>query len=167
MSEKNLILDQRQILQKIKRIAIEIYERNFKEEEIVLAGIYDKGYVFAQLLEKELKEVSRLKVTLVKVSLDKFTPTQTEVTIDADPSQLINKSIILTDDVLNTGRTLAYSLKPFLNMEIKKIQTAVVVDRSHNLFPIVADYVGYSLATTIKEHIEVSFEEGNFGVYLH
>lgn len=167
MSERNLILDQRQILQKIKRMAIEIYERNFKEGEIVLAGVDDRGYIFAKLLEKELKEVSSLKTILVKVSLDKFTPTQTEVRIDVDPSVIKNKSIILIDDVLNTGRTLAYSLKPFLVMEIKKIQTAVIVDRSHNLFPIVADYVGYSLATTIKEHIEVSFEEGNFGVYLH
>jgi pyrimidine operon attenuation protein/uracil phosphoribosyltransferase len=162
-----LILDKTQTLQKIRRIAFEIYENNFQEEEIILAGIYDKGYLFAGILQQELSAIAPLKTTLVKVSLDKFTPLQSEIQLDCNIEVVRNKVIILLDDVQNTGRTLAYSLKPFLNVEIKKLQTAVIVDRNHKQFPISADYVGYALSTTIQEHIEVNLEEGsNFGVYI-
>ncbi len=162
-----LILNKQQTLQKIRRIAFEIYENNFQEKEIVLAGIYDKGYLFAQLLQKELAAISPVQALLVKVTLDKFLPVQSDVMLDTDIKQIQNKSIILIDDVLNTGRTLAHSLKPFLNIEIKRIQTAVIVDRQHKQFPISADYTGYGLSTTIQEHIEVILDDPEkFGVYL-
>jgi pyrimidine operon attenuation protein/uracil phosphoribosyltransferase len=162
-----LILTRKQTLQKIKRIAFEVYENNFQEEEIILAGIYDKGYLFAKLLQQELSAISPLKSILVKVSLDKLAPLQSEIQLDCDTGLLRNKVVILLDDVLNTGRTLVYSLKPFLNVEIKKLRTAVIVDRNHKQFPISADYVGYALSTTIQEHIEVVLEENErFGVYL-
>jgi pyrimidine operon attenuation protein / uracil phosphoribosyltransferase len=160
------ILDKKQTLQKIKRIAFEIYEQNFKAKEIILAGIYDKGYVFAGLLQKELEIICKIKTRLVKVTVDKNSPLQSEVKLDAELKDLKNKTIILIDDVLNTGRTLAHSLKPFLTIETAKIQTAVIVDRRHKVFPVSADYVGYSLSTTLKEHIEVNFEKSKFGVYL-
>lgn len=166
-STATLILTQKQTLQKIKRIAYEVYENNFQEEEIILAGIYDKGYLFAKLLQQELNSISPLKSTLVKVSLDKLAPLQSDIYLDCDSSLLRNKVVILLDDVLNTGRTLVYSLKPFLNVEIKKLRTAVIVDRNHKQFPISADYIGYALSTTIQEHIEVVLEdEKRFGVYL-
>jgi pyrimidine operon attenuation protein / uracil phosphoribosyltransferase len=163
---EHLILDKKQTIQKIKRIAFEIYERNLNEKEIVIAGIYDKGYLFAEILQKELSSISKIKTTLVKITLDKLSPLQSEVTLDVDLKSLKKKTIILTDDVLNTGRTLAYSLKPFLNIEVKKIQVAVIVDREHKSFPVSPDYVGYSLSTTLKEHIEVNFDKNKFGVYL-
>jgi pyrimidine operon attenuation protein / uracil phosphoribosyltransferase len=168
MADQNihLILDKKQTLQRIKRIAFEIYEQNSKAKEIILAGIYDKGYVFAGLLQKELGGICQIKTQLVKVTVDKKSPLQMEIMLDVDIKNLKNKTIILIDDVLNTGRTLAHSLKPFLNIETAKIQTAVIVDRRHKVFPISADYVGYSLSTTLKEHIEVSFEKSRFGVYL-
>ena len=99
--------------------------------------------------------------------MDKSLSVQGNITLDTDKSLLKKKVIVLVDDVLNTGRALAYSLKPFLEIEIKKIQTAVIVDRQHQSFPISADYVGYSLATTLKEHIEVDFSKERYGVYLH
>lgn len=162
----HLILDKKQTLQRIKRIAFEIYEHNYNEKELVLAGIFDKGYEFARLLQKELASISSLNLSLVKINLDKLSSVQSEVSLDTDIKTLKKKSIILTDDVLNTGRTLAYSLKPFLDIETKKLQVAVIVDRQHKLFPISPDYVGYSLATTLKEHIEVNFTKEKFGVYL-
>jgi pyrimidine operon attenuation protein/uracil phosphoribosyltransferase len=167
MAPESLILNKKQLLQKIKRIAFEIYEQNYKEQEIVLAGIDTNGYTFARFLKTELESISSLKAILVRITLDKLSLVQSDIELDTDPESLKNKTIVLTDDVLNTGRVLAYALKPFLNMESGKLQTAVIVDRRHQLFPIVADYVGYSLATTIKEHIEVSFEGNRFGVYLH
>jgi pyrimidine operon attenuation protein/uracil phosphoribosyltransferase len=164
---EHLILDKKQTLQKIRRIAFEILERNLHEKEIIIAGIYDKGYMFAVLLEKEFNLISKIKTTLVKVTLDKTSPMQSEITLDVDIKLIKNKCVILTDDVLNTGRTLAYSLKPFLNIPIKKLQVAVIVDRQHKLFPIDADYVGYSMSTTLKEHIDVNFDKNKLGVYLH
>ncbi len=167
MAATTLILTKEQTLKKIKRIAFEVYENNFQEEEIILAGIYDRGYTFARLLQQELHNISPLKTTLVKVSLDKYAPLQSDIVLDCEINRLRNKVIILLDDVLNTGRTFAYSLKPFLNIEVKKLQTAVLVDRNHKQFPISADYVGYALSTTIQEHIEVILDENDrLGVYL-
>jgi len=166
MAEKNLILTKKQIQQRIKRLAFEILEHNFKEKEIVFAGIYDKGYAFAKLLEKELKTISDIQTTLVKVSLDKLAPSQSEVTLDVDIKSLKNKPIILVDDVLNTGRTIAYSLKPFLNINVKRIQTAFMVNRGYHTFPISADFVGYTMATTLKEHVEVDLSAKEMGVYI-
>ncbi|MBD0260421.1 MAG: phosphoribosyltransferase [Cytophagales bacterium] len=161
------ILDRKQTLQKIKRIAYEIYENNFQEEEVVLAGIYDKGYLLAQILQRELMAIAPLRTRLVKISLEKFTPVQGGVALDCPTEALRHRSIVVVDDVLNTGRTLMHSLKPLLEIEVKKIQIAVMVDRSHRTFPVAAGYVGYSLSTTIQEHIEVVLEEGErFGVYL-
>ena len=167
MSETNTILDKKETLQKIKRIAYEIYERNYQEQELTIAGIYDKGYFFAELLVKELKQICKLKITLVKITLDKSAKSQCEVTLDTDINSLKDKVVIVTDDVLNTGRTLVYSLQPFLTISLKKLQTAVIVNRNHNNFPVSPDYIGYSIATTLKEHIDVVFEEDKFGVYMH
>lgn len=165
--DAHLILTKEQVKQKIKRIAFEIYEQNYKEKELVVAGLAKNGYTFAKLLQKELSSISELQITLVKIQLDKSLHKQSEITLDIEPAKLKNKVIVLVDDVLNTGRTLAYSLKPFLNIDVKKLQTAVIVDRQHQSFPITADYVGYSLATTLKEHIEVDFSRDRYGVYLH
>lgn len=166
MKDRNLILNKEQIVQKVKRIAYEVYEQNYKEKEMVIAGLDPMGYQFAQLLGKELEALSPIKVTLVRVTLDKTATSQCEVTLDVAPSSLKNKCVLITDDVLNTGRALAYSMKPFLEQKVKKLQTAVLVDRNHHIFPVNPDYVGYSLATTLKEHIEVSFKKTDYGVYL-
>ncbi|MBC8111740.1 MAG: phosphoribosyltransferase, partial [Verrucomicrobia bacterium] len=121
-----------------------------------------------QMLQTEISNITDIKTQLVKVNMDKFTPTQTEITLDCEPEFLRKKVIILIDDVLNSGRTLIYSLKPFLKTEIKKLQTAVLVKRSYKSFPIAADYTGYELSTTLQEHIEVILDdEAKFGVYLY
>jgi len=155
VADKTLILDERQVQQKIKRMAYEIFEHNFKEKGIVIAGIDGQGYMLAKLLMKEVKNISPLDITLVKVSLDKLSPLQSEVTLDCNLKDLKKKCIILVDDVLNTGRTFAFGMKPFLSIEVKKIETAVLVNRSHTLCPIYPQYTGYELATTIKDHVEV------------
>lgn len=165
VAEKNLILDAAQVKQKIKRMAFEMYEHNFKEKSIVMAGIEGQGYVLAKLLAKEVEAIAPFETILVKVSLDKSAPQQGEVSLDCDVKEVKKKCIILVDDVLNTGRTLAYGLKPFLDTEVKKIETAVLVNRSHTLFPIYPQYTGYELSTTIKEHVEVQLGKDS-AVYL-
>lgn len=165
VEEKNLILDSRQVRQKIRRMAFEIYEHNFSEKTLVVAGIEGQGYVLAQLIVKELETISPLKTLLVKVSLDKQVPQQTDVTLDCDLKEIKKKCVILVDDVLNTGRTLVYGLKPFLSIEVKKIEMAVLVNRSHTLFPVNSQYTGYELSTTIKDHVEVKLGK-EVAVYL-
>jgi pyrimidine operon attenuation protein / uracil phosphoribosyltransferase len=164
VADKTLILDTRQVRQKIKRMAYEIFEHNFKEKGIVFAGIEGQGYILAKLLAKEVENISPLEIKLVKISLDKLAPQQSEIKLDCDLKELKKKCIILVDDVLNTGRTFAYGMKPFLTIEVKKIETAVLVNRSHTLFPIYPQYTGYELATTLKDHVEVNL--GDETVYL-
>lgn len=166
-----LILNDQQIRQKIRRIAYEIYERNFYEENLIIAGIADRGYYFASQLCRVLEEISsfqqkRNNLFLVKVSLEKFTNVQTPVELDFPLENLNDQCIILADDVLNSGKTLAYGLQPFLKTPVKKIETAVLVNRSHRLFPVFATYTGYELATTLQNHIKVVMEENNYAAYL-
>ena len=165
VAEKSLILDANQVKQKIRRMAYEVYEHNFKEKSIIIAGIDGHGYTLARLLSKEIQSISPLEVKLVKVKLDKLAPQQSEVTLDCDLKEVKKKCIVLVDDVLNTGRTFAYGLKPFLDIEVKKIETAVLVNRKHTLFPIYPQYTGYELATTIKDHVEVNLGKET-AVYL-
>lgn len=166
-----LILDTRQVRQKITRIAYEIFERNFEEGELVVAGIVDRGYQLATMICRELDAISHFTfekqtLQLIRVSLEKFTSKLGEIKIDAAAEQLEGKSIIVVDDVLNTGRTLAYSVQPFLGQNIKRMETAVLVNRSNIQFPVSASYTGYELATTLQEHIEVVLEQGKEAVYL-
>ena len=149
-----LILDQKQIAQKINRIAYQILEDNLDEKEIVLAGIWDRGYKLALRLRTVLKEIASFKVTLLRIDLEKQNSKLVSKT-DLDESEWRNKVIILVDDVLNSGKTLAYGLGVFLDTPHKKIRTVVLVDRSHKIFPIATDFVGLELSTILKEHVDV------------
>jgi pyrimidine operon attenuation protein/uracil phosphoribosyltransferase len=164
-TEKSLVLDSRQVLQKIKRMAYEIYERNFNEKEVVIAGIDGQGYTLAEMLARELTQIAPLAITVVRVSLDKLAPRQGEVILDVDLKTIRRKCVVLVDDVLNTGRTLAHSLKPFLDTEIRKIEVGVLVNRSHARFPVLPNYTGYELSTTLTDHVEVVLSKPQ-AVYL-
>ncbi len=164
-AQNGLILNEAQVVQKIKRIAFEIYENNFGEKQLLLAGIHGQGYLLAQALAKELSSISHLDVHLAKVDIDKESPAKSEIHIDCEMSKLAKKVVVLVDDVLNTGKTFAYGMKPFLKVEIKKIEIAVLVNRSHPKFPIAPKYTGYELSTTITEHIEVYLDREK-AVYL-
>ncbi|WP_028667845.1 phosphoribosyltransferase family protein [Runella zeae] len=160
------ILTHKQTLQKIKRIAFEIYERNFEEKHIILAGITGEGYEMARLLRSFIEGISQMEVTLMLINLNKEHPHTAPIQFNIDKTMLAGKAIVVVDDVLNTGRTLAYSLAPFLGVALKRLQVAVMVNRGHHSFPISADYVGYSLSTTLSEHIHVKLTGDEIGVYL-
>ena len=151
-----ILLDNIQITQKIKRIAIEILENNYTEEKIILAGINRNGYGFAKLLKKAINKISEVNIILANISLSPANPTSEEVTTDIDESIFKNKVVIIVDDVANTGRTTFFAFKPFLDILTKKVEVAVLVDRKHKSYPIKVDYVGLSLATTLKENIKVT-----------
>ena len=158
-----LILSVAQAQQKIERIAFEIYERNFEEPTLVLAGIAGEGYAIAVQLSVILKRICPLEIQLTKIEIDKTAPYSQPVKFDIENAQLAGKVVIVVDDVLYTGRTLAYSLSPLLGVAVKKVQVAVMINRNHHLFPIAADYEGYALSTTLNEHISVNLKEG---IYL-
>src|SRR5690606_4785234 len=129
------------------------YEDNFAEEEIFLAGIADRGYLLAQRIQIELERISKMRVRLIKVMLNKDS---SDLQAKTDENVAIAKDsvVILIDDVLNSGRTLAYGLGVFLNVPLKKLRTAVLVDRSHHRFPIVSDFAGMKLSTVLKEEVK-------------
>ena len=160
------VLNHKQVGQKITRMAFEIYERNLHASGgMVVAGISGMGTILGHLLATELRKISPLQVEEVEVILDKQAVTATEIQL-SNPIALKGKTIILVDDVLNTGKTLVYALKPFLEHEVEKIEIAVLVNRSHGLFPVKPDYTGFELATTFNEHIRVDFSGNNYSVHL-
>lgn len=162
------ILDHSQIKQKIKRIAIEILENNFEEKTIVLAGINNNGTGFAKLLLKELKKITEIELKLVTIRLNPASPLTSEIEVDAPTKTLKGKTIIVVDDVANTGRTIFYGCKPLLEIIPKKLEVAVLVDRKHKTFPIYAKYVGFSLATTLKEDIDLQIlNDSDYAVYMN
>jgi pyrimidine operon attenuation protein/uracil phosphoribosyltransferase len=163
---KTLILNSKQIGQKINRIAYEIYENNYDEKEIVIAGIAKNGFVFAGRIADVLQKISSIKVQLIEIKLDKENPFTSDVKLKLSDKELKNKVIILVDDVLNSGKTLIFGAKLFLNAPVKRLTTAVLVDRGHNRYPIKADVVGLSLSTTLQEHITVELKKGKETVYL-
>ncbi|PWK27886.1 pyrimidine operon attenuation protein/uracil phosphoribosyltransferase [Arcicella aurantiaca] len=163
----NQILNHHQVLQKIRRIAFEIYENNFEETEIVIAGIKGQGHSLAKKLAITLNEISSIEATAVLIDVDKDVTYESPVEFDCDERFLERKTIVVVDDVLNTGRTFAYSLSPFLSIPVKRIQVAVMVDRNFRRFPILADYVGYQLSTTLNDYVSVVLDdEETMGVYL-
>ena len=138
-------------------MAYEILENNFGETGFILAGIRESGTVIAKSIQESLLEIAGLKTELITVSLDKKNPK--EVMLSHQP-ELQNKVVIIIDDVSNSGKTLLFAIKPFLDANPKKIQTLVLVERSHKTFPVKPDYVGLSVATTLQEHIYVEVEKG-------
>ena len=164
--QKNQVLTDEQIRKKISRMAYEIYENNFEEKSLILAGVDGQGYVLAQLLQHEIQSISNLECVVVKLVVNKTAPESAAVTLDVAIKDLAKKNIILVDDVLNTGRILTYGMRPFLSITVKKIEVAVLVNRSHALYPIHPTYTGYELSTTLDDHIEVVLKK-KFAVYLH
>lgn len=161
------ILSTVEIHQKINRLAYQVYENNFSEKELLIIGIEGNGYKVAKLISEKLKKISPLKITTGKIKVNKDKPWEGDPVIDFTQKDFVNKVIILVDDVLNSGKTLMYAVKLFLVNPVKKINTVVLVDRSHTRFPVKADYVGLTLSTTLQERIEADFSIKNKeAVYL-
>ena len=162
--EKNYILDSDTAGKKLTRMAYEILENNTGENHLIIVGIKDNGFVVAKNIAKLLRSISDKSIELTSVTIDKKTHSKIQLDDDID---LNDKVVILTDDVSNSGKTLTYALKPLLNAFPRKIQTLVMVERSHKKFPDHPDYVGVSLSTFLHEHIFVEVEgEQISGAYV-
>lgn len=163
---KNRILTHEQIRHITKRIAYQIYESNVDEEVIVVAGINGGGVNFAKKVVAVLQKITEAEIVLCKVDMDKKNPLKSGVSTSISEKEYTDRSIVLVDDVLNSGTTLIYGTHHFLKTPIKQLKTAVLVNRNHKKYPIKADYKGISLSTSLNEHIEVVFEDKNDAVYL-
>ena len=155
MGNKKYILSGETAVKKLRRMALEVAERNYGEQQLVLIGIKESGLIVARTIAAYLKEVFTGAVIVAALTMDKKNPT----TITIEPSIDFNgKIVLLIDDVANTGKAMLYALKPFLETYPKKIQTLALVERTHKSFPVVVDYVGLSISTTLDEHIYVEVE---------
>tara|TARA_B100000945_G_C20305082_1_gene559959 strand:+ start:198 stop:701 length:504 start_codon:yes stop_codon:yes gene_type:complete len=166
MMKKSQILNSKAIDHKINRLAWQIYENNLKEKDVVIVGISGRGEILANLLSEVLNHISSIKIKLGVIHLDKDNPYNSQITTNLKEIDYSNKVVILVDDVLNSGKTLIYASKYFLTTPLVKLSTVVLIERKHNLFPIKANYVGLSLATTLQQYITVSLERDSMGVYL-
>lgn len=166
IQEKTLLLDKADIQKKLERIAYEIYENNYNEKTIYLVGVKTRGSILAKKISKILKKITEIEIELVSVILNKSKPSSHEIELSIPTKELNRKVVVIVDDVCNTGRTLLYAIRPLLDELPKKLQVAVLVDRQHKTFPIACDYVGYSLSTTLQDHIEVELEGKEENVYL-
>ncbi|MCF8320528.1 MAG: phosphoribosyltransferase domain-containing protein [Flavobacterium sp.] len=162
---QNIILNNQEIKHKITRIAYQIYETFVDEKEIVIAGIASNGFVFANKIATELEKISTLKVVLCEVYINKQN-VNAPITTSLSVEQYENKGLVLVDDVLNSGTTLIYGVKHFLEVPLKKLKTAVLIDRNHKKYPVKADFKGISLSTSLQEHVQVVFEEKGDYAYL-
>ena len=161
------ILSHKEIAHKINRMAFQIYEANVDESEIIIAGIVGGGLSFAKKIQQVLESITTAKIILCEVKIDKNNPLNTAITTSISANEYQNKAVVLIDDVLNSGSTLIYGVHHFLQVPLKRLKTAVLVNRNHKKFPVKADYKGISLSTSLHEHVEVSFIENNNSVYLN
>jgi pyrimidine operon attenuation protein/uracil phosphoribosyltransferase len=161
----SIILGHNAIEHKIRRIAFQIYESNVNESKVIIAGIDSNGYLLAEKLRDILKHISDIEPILCKVTVNKQKPWH-PISTCLTPEEYTNASIVLVDDVLNSGTTLIYGVKHFLNVPLKQFKTAVLVNRNHKKYPVKADFKGISLSTSLQEHVSVNFSENNYSVVL-
>jgi pyrimidine operon attenuation protein/uracil phosphoribosyltransferase len=153
---QNIIMSHQEIEHTIKRIAYQIYETYVDEDEIIIAGIASNGFVFAKKIADCLVTISPLKTSLCEVVISKEQP-ELPIETSLPKGMYMNKGLVLVDDVLNTGTTLIYAIKHFLDVPINKFKTVVLVDRNHKKYPVKADFKGISLSTSSHDNVEVVF----------
>lgn len=165
MAEKKYILNREGAGQKLHRIALELAEHvSGDTSPVIIIGIRNSGMVIAEKVGALLKPYISNEIKIISVAMDKTHPTKVELSETIDFNEL---HVIIADDVTNSGKTLLYALKPLLDFHPKSIQTLVLVERMHKLFPVKPDYVGLSVATTLQEHIQVEVENGEVvGAYV-
>ena len=160
------ILSHVQIEQKINRLAHQLLENCFEEKEIFIGGIQGNGYILAERLSNVIASNSNLKTHLFEIKLNKSEPWSQDITLTLDKEKMENGYIVLVDDVLNSGKTMQYALVEILQFPTKAIKTLTLVDRKHRRFPIKANFVGMSLSTTLKQHVEVDIKSEKNKAYL-
>ncbi len=155
-TNKKYILTKEIADKKLRRMALEICERNQGESELLLIGIKGSGMLVAEKISQYIQNSFIGLLSVHCLQIDKKNPGAVQVHPYADCS---NKVVVLIDDVANSGRTLLYALRPLLEAYPKKIQTLALVERTHKSFPVDIDYTGLSVSTSPHEHIYVEVDK--------
>lgn len=163
--QKKKILENIQILNKIKRISLQIIESNLDSNKIIICGIEKNGALLAEKICKELDLISDKNIIFCSMKINKSNPTE-NIQLSIDINKCKNQSVVIVDDVLNSGKTLTYALKHFLNIQVESIKTAVLVNRSHKKFPISADFKGINLSSSLQNHVDVVFTKNKIEAFL-
>lgn len=160
------ILSKQDIEKKINRLAFQLLENCFEEQNLFLGGIVGNGIVIANRIAKIIQSNSKVNVIVFEIKINKSEPWAEKTVLTANKEDLKNGYIVLIDDVLNSGKTMQYALMEILQFPTKAIKTLTLVDRTHRRFPIKADFVGLSLSTTLKNRVEVILSEKDEKAYL-
>ena len=163
--QKKKILENTQILNKIKRISLQIIESNLESSKLIICGIEKNGVLLAQKICAELNQITKKNIIFCKIKINKSNPTE-NIQLSINKEVCENQSIVIVDDVLNSGKTLIYAVKHFLDIEVKSIKTAVLVNRSHKKFPISADFKGINLSSSLQNHVDVVFTKDKIEGFL-
>lgn len=166
LNQRNVILNETAIQRKLERIAYEIFENNHTAKELLLIGIRENGFKLAERLKEHLENISKINVTVASVEMDKREPMKRDIILDIDASTVKGKTVVIVDDVAQSGKTLLYAMKPLLEHSPAAIQVAVLVDRKHKRFPVTADYVGMLMSTGMNEQVILEMEEGTYAYVI-
>ncbi|GIV27371.1 MAG: phosphoribosyltransferase [Bacteroidia bacterium] len=167
MSDIKLLLNADQVELKIQRLSNELAERYFNVRQLYIFGIEGQGYKLAERISKELKQYLRKEIVLNQLHINKQKPIGSVKIGEKLLKSLENKDVLIIDDVLNSGKTLFYALQPFLGINLNSLRVLVLVNRSHQQFPVYPDFVGLTLSTTYQNHIEACLDKkSNSQVYL-
>lgn len=159
------VMDENEIRRALKRIAHEIVERNKGAENLVIIGVQSRGVPMAQRLAKLISEIEGIEIPMGSLNVALYRDdyaTRSARTISASeiPFDVTDKSVILVDEVLYTGRTTRAALDAIMDLgRPAVIQLAVLIDRGHRELPVRADYVGKNLPTALCENVEVHWVE--------
>tara|TARA_B100000900_G_C20489138_1_gene678791 strand:+ start:578 stop:1063 length:486 start_codon:yes stop_codon:yes gene_type:complete len=157
------ILNKQQIEHKILRLSFEIIEGNLDTKSILLIGLEKNGFIIAKKIKNCIEQKASLNIDVIKMTLKK----NKENKIFSDKITDKHKTFILIDDVLKSGKTIIHAIKELLKFNIEKLETVVLINRKHNVFPVGVNYVGLELSTTLENHIEVILDdEKKIGAYL-
>jgi pyrimidine operon attenuation protein/uracil phosphoribosyltransferase len=160
------ILTNQQVAPILKRIAYQIVESNSVAKEIFLVHIEGQGKALADIIEKELLEITNQQIIRTGIKIDKTNPSIETTQLNTALKPKSNAGLVIIDDVLNSGRTMMFAITACIGLGFKQIQIAVLVDRSYKHFPIQANFIGTSLSTTLQEHINVQCRNGKISVYV-
>ena len=168
-------MDQAQMRRTVTRMAHEIIERNKGVEDVVLVGIRRRGEPIARMLSEAIGRVEGARLPVGTVDITFYRDDLSHISSDPRlnrtdiPFSIADKTVVLVDDVLYTGRTARAALDALMDVgRARRVQLAVLIDRGHRELPIRADFVGKNVPTKSSEFVHVGLDEidGESGVWL-
>lgn len=155
--EKTVILNEAEIRIKTERLAFQIMEENYGEKRLFLVGIQPNGQTLAGQIARYIRQnLPEVDCRLITAIPENKNQPNAAVHFEGDIEDSGGNTVVLIDDVLNSGKTMAAVLREILPFGPARVKTAVMVERAYKDFPIKADYRGISVSTNIQDHIEVN-----------